>query len=305
MSIFDEHFAPSSRPQQRRNAQRPSLWVVLLAVFAALAIVILVLAMWPSSDEDELSAASSSTVTEGPSNDDVIDSSEFSDGTPAPEAPISGEVDLYAPPQDLGGLIATMHASTVTIYCGDIQGSGWALELGEFEGDQSEEDAALEREYPYEIVTNHHVIEPCIDGSALLEAQVQDEILDAYLYSWDEENDLALVAIKQNVPALKTSSTPQPGWWAMAVGTPYGLEGSIAIGNVMNTDATDVVSTAPLNGGMSGGPLVNSRGEVMGTNTWFYLDDEIQDWNVAVGLPALCDQIVACDGDDYWSQGDE
>lgn len=304
MSIFDDYYSPATTPQRTRGSRRSRVLLLIGAVAGVLLLLIVAVALWPTDDAVDSTSDASSEVSENASDSQNGEAPESSPTSEESVTPAVGNGDPYAPPQDLGALIDAIHASTVTIYCGDIQGSGWALELGEFIGEKTAEEAALEREYPYEIITNHHVIEPCIDGSELLEAQVQDEILDAYLYSWDEQNDLALVAIKQNVPALSTSSTPQPGWWAMAVGTPYGLEGSIALGNVMNTDATDVVSTAPLNAGMSGGPLVNSRGEVMGTNTWFYLDDEIQDWNVAVGLPALCDEIVDCDGSDYWSDSE-
>jgi hypothetical protein len=47
--------------------------------------------------------------------------------------------------------------------------------------------------------------------------------------------------------------------------------------------------------------MVNSRGEVIGTNTWTLIgDDEPQDWNVAVAHTALCDILVACDESDKW-----
>ena len=87
----------------------------------------------------------------------------------------------------------------------------------------------------------------------------------------------------------------------MAVGTPYGLEGSVSIGNVMNLDGTDVIATTPLNSGNSGGPMVNSLGEVIGTNTWVRVGtDEPQDWNVAVAHTALCDELVDCAGATGW-----
>ena len=133
-----------------------------------------------------------------------------------------------------------------------------------------------------------------------MKARIGEVEYEARLYSWDADQDLALVAITQSVPALPLSTRPQPGWWAMAVGTPYGLEGSVSIGNVMNTEKNDVVATTPLNSGNSGGPLVNSRGEVMGTNTAVYVEDDAQDWNIAVGSPALCIAIVSCEvGDEF------
>lgn len=218
----------------------------------------------------------------------------------APTTPSGAGLNLFSAPDDIQRIIQNVQASVVTISCKDTQGSGWVIDLGSASAPASDEDRRIDREYPTEVITNHHVIEECTDDRGAVEATAHAATYDAYLFSWDEENDLALVAIRQEVPALPLATRPMPGTWAMAIGTPYGLEGSVSIGNVMNTYETDVISTAPLNSGNSGGPLVNARGEVLGTNTWSLDGDENpQNWNVAVGLPALCDALVACDGDDY------
>ena len=220
-------------------------------------------------------------------------------GEEASQGGATGAGDLYAPPENLGRLIDQVRASTVTILCKDSQGSGWVVSLDGFGDDASEEDLALDRKYPNEVITNHHVIEECVDKPTSVRARAGDEEYDAYLYTWDEENDLALVAITQDVPFLEVSKQPEPGWWAMAVGTPYGLEGSVSIGNVMNIEDFEVYSTSPLNSGNSGGPMVNSRGEVMGTSTATRIGEEDpQDWNIAVGSPALCVALILCEEDD-------
>ena len=220
-------------------------------------------------------------------------------GEEASQGGATGAGDLYAPPENLGRLIDQVRASTVTILCKDSQGSGWVVSLDGFGDDASEEDLALDRKYPNEVITNHHVIEECVDEPTSVRARAGAEEYDAYLYTWDEENDLALVAITQDVPFLEVSKKPEPGWWAMAVGTPYGLEGSVSIGNVMNIEDFEVYSTSPLNSGNSGGPMVNSRGEVMGTGTATRIGEEDpQDWNIAVGSPALCVELILCEEDD-------
>ena len=220
-------------------------------------------------------------------------------GEEASQGGATGAGDLYAPPENLGRLIDQVRASTVTILCKDSQGSGWVVSLEDLEDDASEEDLALDRKYPNEVITNHHVIEECVDEPTSVRARAGAEEYDAYLYTWDEENDLALVAITQDVPFLEVSKQPEPGWWAMAVGTPYGLEGSVSIGNVMNIEDFEVYSTSPLNSGNSGGPMVNSRGEVMGTSTATRIGEEDpQDWNIAVGSPALCVELILCEEDD-------
>ena len=54
----------------------------------------------------------------------------------------------------------------------------------------------------------------------------------------------------------------------MAVGTADGFEGSVAFGNVLNTTDKDILITAAISHGNSGGPLVDNEGNVVGTNTW-------------------------------------
>ena len=101
------------------------------------------------------------------------------------------------------------------------------IELGSPDPDTDPEGYEIDQEFPVEVITNDHVIEKCHDNPRKVRAIANGETYDAILYSYDEENDLALVAIKQDVPALELSPKPEPGWWAVAVGTPYGLEGTV------------------------------------------------------------------------------
>jgi S1-C subfamily serine protease len=269
----------------------PGLVLGTIALVISIVGLSLLLILFLVTHHSTLSFFSDSSVEE------IAEDTASQDGT-------TGAGDLYAPPENLGRLIDQVRASTVTILCKDSQGSGWVVSLDGFGDDASEEDLALDRKYPNEVITNHHVIEECVDEPTSVRARAGAEEYDAYLYSWDEENDLALVAITQDVPFLEVSKQPEPGWWAMAVGTPYGLEGSVSIGNVMNIEDFEVYSTSPLNSGNSGGPMVNSRGEVMGTSTATRIGEEDpQDWNIAVGSPALCVEVVLCEGDDtefFW-----
>lgn len=212
--------------------------------------------------------------------------------------------DLYAPPKDLDALIDRVQRSVVIIECGDSLGSGWVIDLGPLSDTADPEAIEIDRQFPTEVVTNHHVVEGCTDRPKSVRATADGQTFDAYLYSWDEENDLALVGIRQLVPALEPANEPRPGYWVMAVGAPYGLEGSISIGNVINVDSTGVISTAPLNTGNSGGPLVNSRGRVVGTSSWSLVGDENpQNWNVAIDVPSFCAVLVNCDESPAWTWG--
>ena len=67
----------------------------------------------------------------------------------------------------------------------------------------------------------------------------------------------------------------QVGDWAVAIGSPFGLEASVTLGIVSATDRTTIgqqfqrfiQTDAAINPGNSGGPLLNIKGEVIGVNT--------------------------------------
>jgi len=131
------------------------------------------------------------------------------------------------------------------------------------------------------VLTNHHVI----DGEGTLEIELSSgETIEAVLLGTAPESDLALLKVdpadvKDITPlTLGDSDTVKPGQMAIALGSPFNLQGSITVGVVSGlgrslTSPTrrmilDVIQTdAAVNPGNSGGPLLNSRGEVIGINT--------------------------------------
>ena len=209
------------------------------------------------------------------------------------------KTDYFHAPPNLSQLIIDIQKSTMVITCGNSQGSGWVIALGEVLNTADPETKALDKEYPGSVITNHHVIENCIQNKKGITTSNGGKTYDSVLFSYDEENDLAIVSTKLVLPPLPLSKKPQPGWWSMSLGSPYGLEKSISIGNIMNVVNDQIISTAPINPGNSGGPLVNSFGEVIGTNTWKRIDAESDGINVAGSVQLLCDILVSCTKD-FW-----
>ena len=130
------------------------------------------------------------------------------------------------------------------------------------------------------VLTNAHVVERV--DRVIITLQNGNQV-DGTVVGTDQVTDLALVKIK-DYPDLQSaklgdSEDIQVGDWAIALGTPYGLESTVTLGIVsslhrdINTlgfsdKRLDLIQTdAAINPGNSGGPLINSNGEVIGINT--------------------------------------
>ena len=129
------------------------------------------------------------------------------------------------------------------------------------------------------ILTNYHVI----SGSARIEVTLGDQKqYVAKPLDTDRSDDLALIKItpkaKQPFLRLGDSDHLQVGQKVLAIGDPFGLEGTLTTGVVSSIGRTIQSETsqqmegmiqtdAAINGGNSGGPLLNSAGDVIGINT--------------------------------------
>ena len=132
------------------------------------------------------------------------------------------------------------------------------------------------------IVTNRHVVEEAAKITVRTHSGKNEEYR-ARVVGTDNETDLAVLKIDAGkpLPAVKigNSDAVQVGDWAVAIGSPFGLEATVTAGIVSALDRgrdevgdaqqfQDFIQTdAAINPGNSGGPLLNIRGEVIGVNT--------------------------------------
>jgi S1-C subfamily serine protease len=133
-----------------------------------------------------------------------------------------------------------------------------------------------------EILTNSHVV----SGGAQLTVRLSDKKSYRAKILWnDQRNDLAMIKIDagRKMPFLKLGDSDGlvVGQKVLAIGNPFGLEGTLTTGIVSSLDRTIepedgrrlegmIQTDAAINPGNSGGPLLDSHGSVIGINTAIY-----------------------------------
>ncbi|RNC83909.1 MAG: PDZ domain-containing protein [Balneola sp.] len=161
------------------------------------------------------------------------------------------------------------------------------------------------------VVTNQHVAS---ESAKTVKVSLADgEVYDAEVLGADELADLALLKIisdREDFPHVKFAESDQVlvGEWAIAMGNPFGLfadgQPSVTVGVVSATKRDfkpdpndhrvymDMIQTdASINRGNSGGPLVNSDGEVIGVNTFIFTGGTSNGF-VGLGFAIPSDRVI-------------
>jgi Do/DeqQ family serine protease len=133
------------------------------------------------------------------------------------------------------------------------------------------------------ILTNNHVV-----GGAqeITVTDANGHKHPAEIVGTDPESDVAVIRVKDSkfsdnqVAELGNSDDIKVADWAIAIGAPFGLEGSVTVGVISAKGRSNLAiagggpsyqnfiqTDASINFGNSGGPLVNIRGQVIGVNT--------------------------------------
>jgi len=189
---------------------------------------------------------------------------------------LGGNFSLSQLYEQVKGSVVVVQGTTVTVYYypwgqpyyeyGEVQGSGFVYSFtGQFV-----------------IVTNYHVV----DGvSNITITFIDGDAYTAQVIGSDPYADLAVLT--SNAPqdeykalSITSSSTLSVGDPVLAIGTPYGLAGTVtsgivsALGRTITESTTGgyviadcIQTTTPINPGNSGGPLLNYEGEVIGITT--------------------------------------
>ncbi len=199
--------------------------------------------------------------------------------------------DGFVAPRDISRVVDDTQASTVTVYCNitkdkGSQGTGWAI------------DAEILRQASQRttVMTNHHVIEECIDGKGeVTVARLFKKEKPASILFYDEKNDLAVIETDVKLkPLVLSENFMWSGYWVMTLGSAAGYEGSVSFGNIVNLTNSDVLITNNISEGSSGGPLIDNEGQVIGIVTWGS-DKDREQFNGARNLDTFCSKMIKCE----------
>ncbi len=156
------------------------------------------------------------------------------------------------------------------------------------------------------ILTNAHVV----GGADHVHVTLADgREFEAEIVGTDSRSDVAVVKVDaKDLPVLPLGNSDdlEPGEWVLAVGSPFGLPGTVTSGIVSATgrnrvgiaDYENFIQTdAAINPGNSGGPLVNLRGEAVGINTAIFSRSGGY-MGIGFAIPInmardICDQLIA------------
>ncbi|UNK50396.1 DegQ family serine endoprotease [Lysobacter sp. S4-A87] len=130
------------------------------------------------------------------------------------------------------------------------------------------------------VMTNHHVVE----GADTVTVKLSDRReFTAKVIGSDEQSDVALLKIDaKGLPFLRmaNASSTRAGQWVIAIGSPFGLDHSVTAGIVSAVGRSNpyanqryvpfIQTDVAINQGNSGGPLLNTSGEVVGINSQIF-----------------------------------
>lgn len=268
---------PANIPADRKSGRRPREpmgWILLgLGAFLTTALALSLFIARTQSQEQPASANGAQERGDAPS------------GTGPSDGGDEGAQDLFQPPSNIPGLVEVVTGSTFVVYCsqGETEGSGFLVNVQPLT--QVREDL---------IITNHHVVEGCLKSGRVTLYQGNQQFVGT-IEGWDRRRDLVVITSSSlEAPALTMGALPRIGQWAMAVGAPMGIANSASFGSITNVLPADdlITSDAVLGPGNSGGPLTNSRGEVVGVNAAVW--EDATGISLSVPLASLCVEVLEC-----------
>jgi S1-C subfamily serine protease len=178
-------------------------------------------------------------------------------------------------------LAASVLKSVFTIETSEGLGTGWV--------------AWTDASRTYLITANHVVADALAAGERTVTVHRKGGTWHGQIGRTDPTNDLAVVVVSGRLaePLWQTpdrSLSPLPGDQLLLVGSPYGLEGTVTTGVVSRVTYDEIQTDAAANPGNSGGPAVDSHGQVVGV----LLAGGGENLNFLVPIQRACVTIRRC-----------
>lgn len=267
-----QHTAVPSTPQAKSSAGR-TFGVAFAGAALACVIGLGGFGIWQASTAGSSSGDGSSSTQIGSSNGSVInaegESVTLAEAVASKSLPSVAAIDVYTSQSGMGLYGYGVSGSSESTLTQSSLGSGVVLTKDGY------------------IVTNYHVVQ----GADALKVTVGGNTYDAQVVGSDPSSDLAVVKAKDATDltpmAIGDSDNLTIGEWVMTIGSPFGLEQSVATGIVSATSRSQIMNSsaqqggsgevtiypnmiqtdAAINPGNSGGALVDAEGKLIGINT--------------------------------------
>ena len=167
--------------------------------------------------------------------------------------------------------------SVVAVYCGHYMGTGVVMNVEKPDGVGSI------------IMSAAHVFDECEAGTEV-DVKYEGETFTGLLVAKQPDQsdtsipidsvvDLARIDVTRVLPALDPAPAANVGDWAIVIGNPLDHTNYVSFGIVSTAAAGYYETTAPINEGNSGGPMVNSRAEVLGIVSSTTVKDALYEGN--------------------------
>lgn len=168
---------------------------------------------------------------------------------------------LWQSQANVPDVVERVTKSTFAVYCGDVMGTGVALNIPKPEGVKTV------------IISAAHIFSQCDEGTQV-KVQYEGREYQGTLAAKDPQTwkdvapenrvDLAKITLTAEFPALDPAPEARVGDWAVIIGNPLGRDNYATLGIVSAVHEKYYETDAAANEGNSGGPMVNNQGQVLG-----------------------------------------
>lgn len=186
---------------------------------------------------------------------------------------------------DWAAIAQAVEPSVFTIETDEGLGSGWVAHADARGSD---------------LITNYHVVEPALTaGVSVVDVKQGDRTIVGTIARVDPNNDLAVVHVREQLPALKTAAArPLLAQPVMVVGSPLGLGGSASVGVISGFRSLGgsafVQFSAPISPGNSGGPVVDAHGRVVAVAAAKFVYPGAEALSLGIPIQVACNLVVSC-----------